>query len=534
MLKDLSSAKTALLQNLSSSVGGLLDKMESSYKALDKNMNYSNLICMGIVDFDFDVSDVNKGADFLKSKILKEYNTIFSDIDFNDDSYNNWLINKSTFDLSLDAQRADIVDFKKNYELFIQQFYQSQISLIDSKWKEMDAYISWHVLSLKELTSRRGTLVDVKVKYAALKFKESNYLQYFGTVLWLDVVHDNLLKKIHEDVSRHFNQKIVWYLGKYAQFTDLEDKLMDEAVVLLDRVEVELRRYLDDLVRFYDGDQYQILEKYMSSIQKLYYEDTTNHACNNIIGDWDQPMLQTVLALIADLDSSLSLWYAHYKITSWSVSSSDTFSSKLDDEYKRIVKDIIVKFDTRSQSLIDALIIQTTQDRAAFKDLLRSKINDFDTASAKNQQNMIANFASKARAIAKSAVDQKLLYDTQVFLYTLWEIVYLDVFGFADKQSIGVDQYVPLMYQDYLSEAHLVSKVILPQRFVARSTYQASKIEAKLLLMKQASADKLAFDKLLLDAISKAKLLLLNDSVNMNKKATVNEVLKAMKNIVKK
>jgi len=276
------------------------------------------------------------------------------------------------------------------------------------------------------------------------------------------------------------------------------------------------------------------LEKYMSSIQKLYYEDTTNHACNNIIGDWDQPMLQTVLALIADLDSSLSLWYAHYKITSWSVSSSDTFSSKLDDEYKRIVKDIIVKFDTRSQSLIDALIIQTTQDRAAFKDLLRSKINDFDTASAKNQQNMIANFASKARAIAKSAVDQKLLYDTQVFLYTLWEIVYLDVFGFADKQSIGVDQYVPLMYQDYLSEAHLVSKVILPQRFVARSTYQASKIEAKLLLMKQASADKLAFDKLLLDAISKAKLLLLNDSVNMNKKATVNEVLKAMKNIVKK
>jgi len=96
-------------------------------------------------------------------------------------------------------------------------------------------------------------------------------------------------------------------LGKYAQFTDLEDKLMDEAVVLLDRVEVELRRYLDDLVRFYDGDQYQILEKYMSSIQKLYYEDTTNHACNNIIGDWDQPMLQTVLALIADLDSSLSL-----------------------------------------------------------------------------------------------------------------------------------------------------------------------------------------------------------------------------------
>jgi len=112
--------------------------------------------------------------------------------------------------------------------------------------------------------------------------------------------------------------------------------------------------------------------------------------------------------------------------------------------------------------------------------------------------------------------------------------VYLDVFGFADKQSIGVDQYVPLMYQDYLSEAHLVSKVILPQRFVARSTYQASKIEAKLLLMKQASADKLAFDKLLLDAISKAKLLLLNDSVNMNKKATVNEVLKAMKNIVKK
>ena len=89
MLKDLSSAKTALLQNLSSSVGGLLDKMESSYKALDKNMNYSNLICMGIVDFDFDVSDVNKGADFLKSKILKEYNTIFSDIDFNDDSYNN-------------------------------------------------------------------------------------------------------------------------------------------------------------------------------------------------------------------------------------------------------------------------------------------------------------------------------------------------------------------------------------------------------------------------------------------------------------
>lgn len=91
----------------------------------------------------------------------------------------------------------------------------------------------------------------------------------------------------------------------------------------------------------------------------------------------------------------------------------------MDDEYKRIVKDIIVKFDTRSQSLIDALIIQTTQDRAAFKDLLRSKINDFDTASAKNQQNMIANFASKARAIAKSAVDQKLLYDTQVFLYTL-------------------------------------------------------------------------------------------------------------------
>gem|GEM_PF-4583741 len=169
----------------------------------------------------------------------------------------------------------------------------------------MDAYKLENADELQLVTQRTHTLDSIKDAYASLEQKKSDYLQYFGTVLGIDDVHDNLLDSLRDDVNKYFGSQTAALLEKYDNFIGLTQLLADEEEILQDKVEVELRRYMDDLVRYYDGDQYEILEQYMTTLDKLYYLEDDFY-CQNIVGDRDVPITDAAVALIDDLDAALS------------------------------------------------------------------------------------------------------------------------------------------------------------------------------------------------------------------------------------
>jgi len=150
---------------------------------------------------------------------------------------------------------------------------------------------------------------------------------------------------------------------------------------LYDTVEVELRRYMDDMLRYYDGDQYAVLDQYMSTIDGLYYDGSGGSLlCNNIVGYWDVPMMTTVSALLDDMNKSLDQGYSFFHITSGSESSEDFFGEKLNEEYAAIVKSVTALYDQQTSQLIDTLVTKWKEQRNAFRDLLRMKALDFDKA----------------------------------------------------------------------------------------------------------------------------------------------------------
>gem|GEM_PF-7018355 len=91
----------------------------------------------------------------------------------------------------------------------------------------------------------------------------------------------------------------------------------------------------------------------------------------------------------------------------------------MQEEYDRIIKNIVSVYDERTDALIERLLGSRSQQRVAFKDLLRSKVEEFDASDAATRNVTRNSYVSKAMAIGSQAVGKKMQYDVQVFLYSM-------------------------------------------------------------------------------------------------------------------
>ncbi len=532
LIQRLQSIKSSLFSQLDTTVSQTAKSFESHYSVIENNLDYRNLLCMGVVSLGTDAAWIKQWADLLRSKILRTYNTILGDIQYNQDSYANGLLSEQNYSLALNASNADVNDFQANFSQFVTDFYSDQLAILSGKTAYMDQYLKDNKSLMATLSDRRMYLDDLIQKNAGLQNKKTAYLQYFWTVLGLDDVYDSLLTKIRDDVAVYFEAKRKSYLQKHSWFLDLESQLKDQENSLYDTVEVELRRYMDNMLRYYDGDQYDVLDQYMTTINGLYYGASGAVLCNNIVGYRDVPMMTTVWALIDDMNKSLDQGYTFFKITSGSVSNEDFFGEKLNEKYAAIVKSVTTLYDQQTTALIDTLVTKRKEQRNAFRDLLRMKAMDFDKAQGSARDAVRRDLVSKARALLAQVVAKQLLYDVNFVLYALWEPVFLDAFDNPRWVTMTPSDYLGSLYDDYLSDEWIRSTSVLVSSSLPVSKYSVEQIQAKLMLLKDNASDKDLFDQTLLSAIDKATELLRSDAVSLNQKVLIHVVKQAMKRVV--